>query len=88
MGGLILPKSISVEKNGFVAGTKFIFCENKNGARSRIRFFSRMLFYVLSRIFLILRGGSLDNFSLRDRFSGVQKNYPCRVEITVLPETL
>ena len=44
VGGFVLPKSISVEKNGFVAGTKFIFSENKNGARSRIRFFSRMLF--------------------------------------------
>ena len=37
VGELILPKSISVEKNGFVAGTKFIFSENKNGARSSIR---------------------------------------------------
>ena len=58
VGGLILPKSISVEKNGFVAGTKFIFCENKNGARSSVRLVSRMLLEALSRIFLILPGGS------------------------------
>ena len=29
VGGLILPKSISGEKNGFAAGTNFIFRENK-----------------------------------------------------------
>ena len=58
VGGLILPKSISAEKNGFVAGTKSIFSENKNGARSRVRLFSRILLETLSRIFLILAGGS------------------------------
>ena len=88
MGELILPKSISVEKNGFVAGTKSIFRESKNGARSRCRLFSRILLEALSRIFLILPGGKLDNFSFRERFSGVQKNYPCRVGMTALLGTL
>ena len=32
--------------------------------------------------------GKLDSFSFRERFSGVQKNYPCRVEMTALQETL
>ena len=87
VGGLILSKSISVEKNVFVAGTNFIFRENKNGARSRCRLFSRILLETLSRIFLVLPRGKLDNFPFRERFSGAQK-YTCRVEEGTFPVTI
>ena len=70
--GLILPKSNSVDKNGFVAGTKSIFRENKNGARSRGHLFSRILLETLSRIVLFFPG-EIRYFSFRERFSGVQK---------------
>ena len=74
VGGLILPKSISVEKNRFVAGTKSIFKENKNGARSRCRLSPRIRLETLSRIFFGFAPGEVkDNFSFREKFSGVQK---------------
>ena len=79
-GGLILTKSISVEKNGFAVGTYFIFRENKMVPDPACRPGLRILLEAFPRIITLgVFLGKSNSFSLRESFSWGPK-CSCRVE--------